>query len=98
MLIRMKTNITGYRNGEPWPGPGELLECSDSEAADLIANGYAAATDSEETDADATADDSEEPAEPEAAAAGSDGDGPPTGTVDGEATKPVTRRGARKRG
>jgi hypothetical protein len=41
MRVTMKTNITGYRNGEPWPGVGGTIDLPDGEAADMIANGYA---------------------------------------------------------
>lgn len=41
MLVRMKTNITGYRNEEPWPEVGETIDVPEHEAEQLIANGYA---------------------------------------------------------
>lgn len=41
MLVRMKTRIGGYRNGEPWPAPGETIDVPAHEAHGLIANGYA---------------------------------------------------------
>lgn len=41
MRVTMRTNITGYRNGAPWPAPGESIDLPDSEAAGLVANGYA---------------------------------------------------------
>jgi len=61
VLVRMKINITGSRNGEPWPAPGGTLDVPDHEAADLIAAGYAVAADAQaaapgaEDDASATA-------------------------------------------
>lgn len=42
LRVRMKTHITGYRNGEPWPQRGGHIDLPDNEAADLVANGYAA--------------------------------------------------------
>lgn len=41
MLVEMRTQITGYRNGEPWPAPGGTIDVTDGEAADLIGQGYA---------------------------------------------------------
>lgn len=41
MLVQMKTQIGGYRNGEAWPAPGGLVDLPAHEAADMIANGYA---------------------------------------------------------
>lgn len=36
MKVRMKEQLTGSRNGKPWPAPGETIEVFDSEAVDLI--------------------------------------------------------------
>ena len=41
MLVRMKTRIGGYRNGESWPAPGGTIDLPAHEAHGLIANGYA---------------------------------------------------------
>lgn len=41
MRVRMKIHITGTRNGEDWPAKGDDIDLPDTEAADLIANGYA---------------------------------------------------------
>lgn len=41
MRVRMKTHITGYRDGVEWPQVGGELDLPDPEAADMIANGYA---------------------------------------------------------
>lgn len=41
MRVRMLVEITGTRNGQDWPAPGEILECGDAEAAKLIANKHA---------------------------------------------------------
>lgn len=50
MLVRMKSNIGGFRNGIEWPPIGTVIEIVDHEAADLVAAGYA-----EEAPHDATA-------------------------------------------
>ena len=39
--IRMKAVITGTRDGEPWPLPGEELTLPDAEGAQLCAQGQA---------------------------------------------------------
>jgi hypothetical protein len=39
--IRLRIKISGTRDGEDWPNPGQNLEVSEAEAADLIAAGYA---------------------------------------------------------
>lgn len=41
MKIRMKADISGSRNGKPWPGRGETTEVPDGEGADLCAAGLA---------------------------------------------------------
>ena len=68
MRVTMRTNITGFRNGEPWPAPGESFDVPDNEAEGLIANGYAKeAIDEAPTEhGDQTADaDSDEGADPD---------------------------------
>lgn len=52
MLVEMKIQIQGARNGEVWPPPGGTIDVPDHEAADLIAAGYA----KEATDANSTGD------------------------------------------
>lgn len=53
MKVKMIAQINGSRDGEDWPARGAIAEFPDSEAADLIMNGYAidpaAAEDDEET-------------------------------------------------
>lgn len=39
MKVRMKVEISGTRNGEYWPKPGETMDLPDAEALDYIANG-----------------------------------------------------------
>lgn len=90
MLVRMKTNITGFRNGVEWPAVGGTLEVPDDEAASLIANGYAEkATDgSSPTATDDTADDASAPTAEDGGEAPADGP-EDAGTVEGaEAVKP----------
>jgi hypothetical protein len=41
MLVKMRTQIGGTRNGVPWPARGGLIDVPPHEAADLIAAGYA---------------------------------------------------------
>lgn len=41
MKIIMRSKITGSRNGEDWPEPGESMVVPDLEGADLCAQGYA---------------------------------------------------------
>lgn len=41
MKVKMKVAISGTRNGERWPGLGEVVEVSDVEGADLCASGAA---------------------------------------------------------
>lgn len=60
--VRMRIQITGARDLEPWPAPGELIEVPDHEAADLIAAGYAedvpdATQPAEHSDSDTAGDD-----------------------------------------
>jgi hypothetical protein len=37
----MKTDVSGSRDGQPWPKRGETMEVSDAEGADLCASGMA---------------------------------------------------------
>lgn len=41
MKVRMKTQITGSRNGVRWPAAGGEVDLPDNEAADLCAAGLA---------------------------------------------------------
>lgn len=41
LRVRMKTHITGYRDGQEWPQRGGEIDLPDDEAHDLEANGYA---------------------------------------------------------
>jgi hypothetical protein len=41
MKIRMRTGISGMRDGHSWPTRGEILDTDPREAAELIAQGHA---------------------------------------------------------
>lgn len=41
MKVRMRYQLSGTRDGEPWPAPGEEINLSDHEAAKYCANGIA---------------------------------------------------------
>jgi hypothetical protein len=41
MKVRMRVGISGTRSGQPWPQPGQILECSAEEGAQLCASGIA---------------------------------------------------------
>ena len=41
MRVRMLVAVSGTRDGERWPGKGELLDVPASEASDLCAAGLA---------------------------------------------------------
>lgn len=41
MRVRMKTDVSGSRDGQPWPKRGETFEVSDAEGVDLCASGMA---------------------------------------------------------
>lgn len=41
MRVAMKLQISGTRNGEPWPARGETIDLPDDEAAALVAQGAA---------------------------------------------------------
>jgi len=39
--VRMKVEVSGTRNGKPWPRRGEVVDLPDAEGADLCAAGLA---------------------------------------------------------
>lgn len=43
MLVTMRYQISGSRDGEDWPAPGETIDLPDDEAAELVATGMAVA-------------------------------------------------------
>lgn len=48
-IIRMRSKISGTRDGIDWPAPGETLEVPNAEAAQLVAGGQAVLADQPET-------------------------------------------------
>jgi hypothetical protein len=59
MKIRMKTAVSGSRNGELWPPRGGTLEVPDDEAAALCSNGMAEPVAADEVEKAVPEDDSE---------------------------------------
>jgi hypothetical protein len=43
MQVRMRVSISGTRNGEPWPGLGQLVELPEAEALHMLNAGMAEA-------------------------------------------------------
>lgn len=41
MQVRMRAEISGTRNGSPWPAAGEVVTVDDAEGARLCASGVA---------------------------------------------------------
>lgn len=39
MLVKMRAQISGTRDGADWPAPGDTIDVTDDEAAMLVANG-----------------------------------------------------------
>jgi len=79
MQVRMIQHIGGFRNGEPWPEAGGLIDVPDHEGADLIGAGYAKAVTDEAT--------------PDTPGTG-DGEGDQAPTADGDkadATEPIRK-------
>ena len=94
MLVRMLINITGSRDGSPWPAPGGTLDVPDHEAESLIANGYAEA---ERADAPATEEVASAPdPDPEPTTTDSDGDPAPEVSDSTVKAEPVRRGRPRK--
>lgn len=59
MKIRMKTAVSGSRNGVPWPPRGGTVELPDDEAAALCASGMAEPVVDDEVETAVPDDDSE---------------------------------------
>lgn len=59
MQIRMKTTVSGSRDGVPWPPRGETVELPDDEAAALCASGMAEPVADDEVETAVPDDDSE---------------------------------------
>jgi hypothetical protein len=41
MLVRMRVDVSGTRNGEPWPQRGSVIDLPGHEAAEYCRNGMA---------------------------------------------------------
>lgn len=41
MKVKMKVQISGTRDGSPWPAPGGVVDVEDAEGADLCAGNLA---------------------------------------------------------
>lgn len=50
MKVKMKVVMSGTRNGESWPLPGNDVEVPDDEGANMCANGLAVPVRSDEDD------------------------------------------------
>ena len=50
MKVRLTSEITGSRDGEPWPAAGEEIDLPESEALALLQNGSARAVNSKDAD------------------------------------------------
>jgi hypothetical protein len=44
--------MSGLRNGEPWPGPGEVMDLPEDEASQMLINGMAVGPDQKHPEAD----------------------------------------------
>ena len=54
MKVRMKGDVSGSRNGVPWPARGEVMELPDDEGAQLCASGLATPVKDTEDDVEKT--------------------------------------------
>lgn len=59
MRVKMKADVSGTRNGRPWPVRGEVVEVGDQEGADLCAAGIAVPVADDKTERAVVDDDSE---------------------------------------
>lgn len=50
MRIRMTVDMSGTRNGQPWPARGAVVELPDDEAAGYCASGMAVPVDGRDAD------------------------------------------------
>jgi hypothetical protein len=41
MRVKLVSDMSGLRNGEPWPGPGEVVDLTEDEANNMLINGTA---------------------------------------------------------
>lgn len=59
MKVRLTGDMTGNRNGEPWPERGSVVEVSDEEGAALCRGGMAKPVTDDKTEKATAKDDSE---------------------------------------
>jgi hypothetical protein len=78
MLVTMRTQIGGFRNGSPWPEPGGTIDVPEHEALGLIAQRYAIAAE-ERHDDPSTGDDDDPSTEDSDGPSTEDSDDPSTG-------------------
>ena len=64
MQVKMVARISGTRDGEDWPAPGEILECGDAEGAELLMNQLAVHPDDDVEETATAPDDDVETATP----------------------------------
>ena len=50
MKVRLRTDISGTRNGEPWPSAGSEIDLPDEEAVALVRSGDARAVNTKDAD------------------------------------------------
>lgn len=101
MRVTMRHQISGVRDGVPWPPPGKSIELPDAEAAAVIQSGMARLADDEPGDSagddDATGDDDvQDDDERDEETATARGDDVETATARRRRTRP--RNGAPGRG
>lgn len=59
MIVRLKGDISGTREGQPWPPRGSVVDLPDDEAAKLCATGMAVPVPADEVEAAVMPDDVE---------------------------------------
>lgn len=105
MIVRMKTKIGGYRNGDKWPEVGGTIDLPAHEAESLIANGYATAAadsdpepvvDADEPEIEEWAVDGPEQETADAATAAADSDPEPVADSNGESAPAPAKAGRNK--
>lgn len=60
MIVRLNGDISGTRDGLPWPPRGSMVELPDDEAAQLCANGMAVPVVTDEVETAVVPDDAEQ--------------------------------------
>jgi len=52
MRVKLVGDMSGLRDGEPWPGPGEIVDVTDDEGTQMLINGMAVGPDQKHPEAD----------------------------------------------